>query len=464
MSHEKSQYTIMTQTPVNRLIVSLAGPTIVSMMITAFYNAADTYYVSLLNITSATGAIGVVFPLMSFVQAISFAISMGSGSWISRLLGQKKPDEANEVASSALTIALLFGTVIAVSTFAGSISNVLRAIGATESILPFAEKYAQCVILGAPMLMGSMVLNKMLCAEGKARFSMIGIASGGILNILLDPFFILDRGLGLGTTGAAVATAISETFSFIILLIPYLRSRTEITLSTHSISHSFHRYIRILLNGMPSFFRQALSSVSAILLNVFAAKYALSQADSAIAAMSVVSKVFMLNFSLIIGFGQGYQPVIGYNYGARIFSRARQAFFFTLTASTVMMSLLGVIGFLAAPQIIALFSSEAADANMISFGVYAFRAQCLSMPLTAMGNTSNMTFQSTGHVKLATLLASCRQGIFLIPSLFVLSHFWGLRGVFIAQPVSDVLTFFTCLIVDIPFIRKLKQASSVDLS
>lgn len=456
MNEENSQYTIMTQTPVNRLIVSLAGPTIVSMMVTAFYNAADTYFVSLLSITSATGAIGVVFPLMSFIQAVSFAISMGSGSWISRLLGQKKNDEANEVASSALAMALVFGTVIAAVPFVGSITGLLRVIGATESILPFAEKYAQYVILGAPMLMGSMVLNKMLCAEGKARFSMIGIASGGILNILLDPFFILDFGLGLGTAGAAIATAISEAFSFIVLLVPYLRSRAEITLSVHGISRSFRRYIRVLLNGMPSFFRQALSSVSAILLNIFAAKYAFSQADAAIAAMSVVSKVFMLSFSLIIGFGQGYQPVIGYNYGARIYPRARQAFFFTLTATTVMMTLLGVIGFLAAPQIIALFSSGDADENMLRFGIYAFRAQCLSMPFIAMGNTSNMTFQSTGHVMLATLLSSCRQGIFLIPALLVLPHFSGLSGVFIAQPISDILTFFACLAVDIPFIRKLK--------
>ena len=224
MDRDQAQYIKMTQTPIPKLVLSLAVPTVVSMLVTGVYNTADTYFVSLLDDTSATGAVSVVFSLMALIQAVSFTVGLGAGSWISRLLGQQKLEEANEVGSTGFVMAMCFGLFVACVSFFDT-EPLIRLLGSTETILPYAKAYADYIMLGAPMLMGSFVLNNILRAEGKARFSMIGIAAGGVLNIFLDPFFILDVGLGMKTAGAALATAISQTVSFIILLVPFLRGK-----------------------------------------------------------------------------------------------------------------------------------------------------------------------------------------------------------------------------------------------
>lgn len=440
----------MTQTSVAKLISSLAMPTVISMLITAIYNTADTYFVAMLNDTSATGAVGVVFSLMALMQATSFAIGLGSGSWISRLLGQKENEAANEVGTTGLLMAFVFGMLLLLYGAFCDTAPLLRLIGATETILPYADAYAGFILYGAPSMMCSFVLNNLLRSEGKAKYSMIGIMFGGILNVFLDPIFILPWGLGLKTAGAALATAVSQTVSFAILLVPYLRRKTEVRLHPRYISRSLKRYVTILKNGTPSFARQGLSSISSILLNKGAAIAAGVFADQAIAAMSIVTKVTMMVFSVVIGIGQGYQPVLGYNYGAKRFDRAREAMFFMVKACTVAIAVLSVLCFLLAPQIIGAFGSAKSDPDVLHFGVFAFRAQCVSLPLVPLGVAANMTFQSTGQAGRATFLSSCRQGIFLVPLLLILPRAAGISGVMLSQPIADVLTFIVC----IPFIRR----------
>lgn len=298
--------------------------------------------------------------------------------------------------------------------------------------------------------MCSFVLNNLLRSEGKAKYSMIGIAFGGVLNVFLDPVFILPWGLGLEVAGAALATAVSQTVSLIILLVPYLRGRTEVKLRLSYVSRSAARYVMILKNGIPSFARQGLSSISSILLNKGAAIAAGVFADQAIAAMSIVTKVTMMVFSVVIGIGQGYQPVLGYNYGAKRFDRAREAMFFMIKACTVVITAFSALCFFAAPQIIGVFGSAKSDPDVLRFGVFAFRAQCVSLPLVPLGVAANMTFQSTGQAGRATFLSSCRQGVFLVPLLLVLPRAAGISGVMLSQPIADVLTFIVC----IPFVRK----------
>lgn len=440
----------MTQTPIPRLISSLAVPTVISMLVTAIYNTADTYFVAMLNDTSATGAVGVVFSLMALMQATSFAIGLGSGSWISCLLGQKKYDEAGEVGSTGLLMAFVFGSLLLLYGAFFDTAPLLRLIGATETILPYADAYAGFVLYGAPSMMCSFVLNNLLRSEGKAKYSMIGIAFGGVLNVFLDPVFILPWGLGLEVAGAALATAVSQTVSLIILLVPYLRGRTEVKLRLSYVSRSAARYVTILKNGIPSFARQGLSSISSILLNKGAAIAAGVFADQAIAAMSIVTKVTMMVFSVVIGIGQGYQPVLGYNYGAKRFDRAREAIFFMIKACTVVITAFSALCFFAAPQIIGVFGSAKSDPDVLRFGVFAFRAQCVSLPLVPLGVAANMTFQSTGQAGRATFLSSCRQGVFLVPLLLVLPRAAGISGVMLSQPIADALTFIVC----IPFVRK----------
>ena len=446
MEQSDAEYIKMTTRPIGGLITSLAIPTIVSMLTTSLYNMADTYFVSKLG-TSASGAVGVVFSLMAIIQAVGFMIGMGSGTWVSRLLGANKPNDASEVASSGLFLSIALGALLTIFGLL-AIHPLMRILGATDTILPYARDYASYILLAAPIMTASFLLNNILRAEGKAKFAMIGITVGGILNFGLDPLFIFTFKMGIA--GAAIATALSQCVSFIILLASFLRGRTICKLGIRRSARRPDVYLRILKNGLPSFSRQGLASISTVALNVSAASYG----DAAVAAMSIVGKIFMVVFSVIIGIGQGYQPVVGYNYGAKKFARVRESFFFTLKGTTGMITLFAAAGFFTAPALIRFFI--ATDAEVIRIGTLALRAQCLAMPLIPLGAVCNMTFQSIGKSWTATFLSTARQGIFFLPLILILPGVIGLLGVQITQPLADVCTFLFCLPFIAKFFRELK--------
>ena len=451
MEKENQQYIKMTETKISSLISSLAVPTIVSMLITSIYNMADTFFVSKLG-ASASGAIGIVFSLMAIIQAVGFTLGQGSGSVISRLLGEQKNDEADKIGSSGFVTSVGFGGFLMVMGLI-FLEPLMRLLGSTDTILPFACEYAQYIFLAAPVMAASFVLNNLLRAEGKAKLAMIGITVGGVLNILLDPIFIFA--LGLGVSGAAIATALSQCISFLILLSHFLRNRTIINLKLSNASTELIIYLRIIKNGLPSFCRQGLASISTVALNLNAALYG----DAAVAAMSIVGKIFMMIFSMLLGFGQGYQPVVGYNYGAKKFDRVREAFFFTLKVGVSIMTSLGILGFLLARNIMGWFIAD--DKEVIAIGVRAFRAQCLVMPLMALGVVCNMTFQSIGKAWRATFLSCTRQGIFFLPFIIILPRFLGITGVEITQPVADLCNFFCCLPFAVLFLKALPTEADV---
>ncbi len=440
-----SQYDKMVETPIPPLIISLAVPTIISMLVTSIYNMADTYFVSQLG-TSAAGAVGIVFSLMAIIQAVGFTLGMGSGSLSSRLLGQKQHDEVNQICSSGLFAAAALGITITVigSLFLDPLMDVL---GATDTILPHARSYARYILFGAPFMCSSFVMNNVLRSEGKAAYSMIGIASGGILNILLDPVFIFVFHLGIA--GAAIATLISQCISFTILLGFFLTGKSTIMLHPRYISRNPNTYQEIIRTGFPSFCRQGLASIASIALNVNAAVYG----DAAVAAMSITSKIFMMVFSVMLGFGQGFQPVVGYNYGAQKYRRVKQATIFTFLAGVGMMTVLGILGFLFAPQLIRLFRRD--DIQVIAIGTNAIRAQALALPLMPLATVMNMVFQVIGRSKKATLLSACRQGIFFLPLIVLLPMWLGLTGIEIAQALSDLCTFLLTIPFALLFIREL---------
>jgi putative MATE family efflux protein len=445
MEQDASQFEKMTTKPVSGLVLSLAGPTVVSMLVSSLYNMADTYFVSQLG-TSASGAVGIVFSLMAIIQAVGFCIGMGSGSWISRLLGARKQAEASEVAASAFLMAIIFGLLLAVSGLA-FLDPFMQLLGATATILPYARDYASWILLAAPVMAASFVLNNILRAEGKARFSMIGIAAGGVLNCFLDPLFIFVFKMGIA--GAAIATALSQCVSFLILLSAFIRGKTLTSVGFRGISRKAATYLLIVQNGLPSLCRQGLASVSTIALNLNAAAYG----DAAVAAMAIVAKVFMFLFSVILGVGQGYQPVLGYNYGARKFDRVRSAFSFTFKFCLAAIIACSAAVFLAAPDIMRVFIRS--DPEVVRIGAFALRAQCLALPLIPMGMMSNMTFQSIGKSWTATLLSAARQGYWFLPLIIVLPRFLGLTGVQISQALADLLTFATCLPFILVFFAKL---------
>ncbi|MCM1161664.1 MAG: MATE family efflux transporter [Roseburia sp.] len=444
MERENQQYIKMTETKIPKLIISLAIPTIISMLITSVYNMADTFFVSRLG-ASASGAIGIVFSLMAIIQAVGFTLGMGSGSTISRLLGQQKKEEAEAIASSGFLASIVFGGLLLVEGLY-YLEKLMSLLGSTDTILPYACEYGRYILLAAPIMSASFVLNNLLRAEGKAGLAMFGITTGGILNIILDPIFIF--GLKLGISGAAIATALSQCVSFGILLSHYLRKKTILKLHIKNASRKPETYFMIIKNGLPSFCRQGLASVSTVALNINAAVYG----DAAVAAMSIVGKIFMMIFSMVIGFGQGYQPVVGYNYGAKKYDRVKEAFFFTLKVGIGIMASLGLLGFLLAKTVMRWFI---ADPEVISIGVRAFRAQCMVMPLMPLGVVCNMTFQSIGKAWTATFLSSTRQGIFFLPFIITFPKIMGMTGVEITQPAADLCNFFCCLPFAILFLKNL---------
>ncbi len=446
MGKNDTQYQKMLSAPVPKLVISLAVPTMVSMLVTSIYNVADAYFVSKLG-TYASGAVGIVFSLMAMIQAIGFTVGMGAGSAISRLLGKRETDKAQKIASSAFALSILSGGAFCIfGVF--FLEKLMVWLGATESILPYAKEYARYILYVAPVMTASFVLNNLLRAEGKTKLSMIGILGGSILNIALDPLFIFAFGFGI--QGAAAATAVSQCVGFVILLFFFIRKKTILRLSFKNLSADVSLYREFIANGMPSFFRQGLASVSSIALNRVAAGY------SDAAAMSIVGKVFLMVYCVLIGFGQGYQPAAGYNYGAKEYGRVRQAYRFLMVAGTVGMTCIGAALFWAAPLLLKQFIPE--DEKVIEIGIQALRMQCVVMPLLTLGIACNMTFQAVGQSVKATVLASLRQGIFFLPFIWVLPRLFGIYGMEAAQPAADAATFLVCVPVIWKFIKDLKKA------
>ena len=436
---QQAQFDKMTRTPIPRLVMGLAVPTILSMLITSIYNLADTFFVGQIS-TSASGAVGVVSSLMAVIQAVGFMLGHGAGSVISRSLGSGDVPAASRFASTSFFTALGAGAALGVFGIAG-LTPLMRLLGSTETILPHARAYAFYILLAAPFMMSSLVMNNILRYEGKASFAMVGLVTGGVLNMALDPVFIF--GLGMGAGGAGLATGLSQMVSFGILLSMYLRGKTVSRLALRFYTRSPRDIATILTTGLPSFGRQGLASFASMMLNVAARPYG----DAAVAAMSIVSRIFQFLLSVALGVGQGFQPVASYNYGARKFHRVRQACLFTIGASFVLMTALAAACYANGEALVRLFRDDGA---VTAIALPAFRWQCAATLLQPVLVCGNMLFQSVGKAGRATFLSCCRQGIFFIPLILALPRAFGLAGVQYSQPIADALSF----VVAVPFMAQ----------
>lgn len=432
-----SQYTRMLETSIPKLVTTLAIPTVISQLITTAYNTADTYFVAQIG-TSAAAAVGVVFSLMSIIQAVGFGLGMGANSLISRHLGAKEDEKANKYGNSALFAAILFGSVLLAAGLP-NIRTLMRILGSTDTILPYSCGYGQYILIGAPVMCSSFVLNSILRSEGEAILAMWGLCTGGVLNILLDPLFIFYFHLGI--SGAAIATLCSQTISFFILISFFLRKKSIVPVALRWISRRPADYFLILKMGFPTICRQALGSISSVLVNVQAAVYG----DSAVAAVTIANKIYMFVRNIVIGVGQGFQPVAGYNYGAKNMKRVKEAFLFTCKTGTVICTAAAVLLAVKAPSVIAWFIES--DSEVIRIGARALSFACAVMPFMAYSTYVNQTYQCLGFSKQATFLASCRQGICFIPLILILPVLLHLNGVILSQPGADFLTF----VISVPF-------------
>lgn len=429
---EKRKY--LTEEKIPTLVLNMAVPSIISMLITSFYNMADTFFVGQIG-TTATAAVGVIFPLMSIIQALGFTFGHGSGNYISRKLGQGEVEDAKKMAATGFVSALIAGAIFGLVGLI-FLDELVGILGATPTIAPYARQYAMYILIGTPFMASSLVLNNQLRFQGSAFFGMIGMGVGAVLNIALDPLFIFV--LDMGVSGAALATILSQIVSFCLLLRGCTRGG-NIAISLKNFSPSWARYKEIARGGTPSLFRQGLGSVATICLNFAAGIYG----DAAIAGMSIVTRVLQFANSAIIGLGQGFQPVCGFNYGAKLYGRVRKAFWFTVSLAFCVLLIGSIVGIAFAPQIIAIFRKE--DLEVIKIGALSLRLQCIFLPLSAFVVGSNMMLQTIGKPVKASISAAARTGLFFVPAILILPQFFGLLGVQMSQAVADICSFVLCV-------------------
>lgn len=450
MDSREQKFIQLTEFPIPPLVLRLAAPAVASMLITALYNAADSYFVSSISDT-AVGSIGVIFSFMAVVQAMGFMFGHGTGNYLSRELGRKNYTDSGAMAVNGFVLAFLSGLLISVCGLI-FLEPLARFLGSTETILPYAMDYLRCILIAAPFQTAALCLNNELRFQGNAKYGMLGLGFGALLNIGLDPLLISVADMGV--TGAGIATMSSQIISFGILIFCTFRGgNMPMKLSRFRLTGFFLR--EIFRGGIPSFMRQVIGSVATILLNYALKPYG----DNAIAAMTVVSRVMMILVSIIIGVGQGFQPVCGMNYGAGKHGRVLKAFRFAVTLSTVILALGGVFGFIFAKPIVGFFASEA---ETIEIGARALRYQCLPAVLSGVYMTGSMMLQNLGFSLKATILAIARQGIVFIPLILVLPRLFGLTGAIISQPISDFISFIIAVPMLLPELKRLRGNGSED--
>ena len=448
MDAQEQKFIAMTQPPVGGIICKLAVPCIISMLVTAFYNMADTFFVGMLKSNAATGAVGVVFSMMAIIQAVGFFFGQGSGNYISRMMGKKQYQEASIMAANGFFTAIAAGVVICLlgQFFLEPLSYLL---GSTETILPYTKDYLRIILFGAPWMTASLVLNNQLRFQGSATYAMVGITCGAILNIALDPLliFVFD----MGVAGAGLATIISQFVSFVILLIGCSKG-SNIHISIRNVKLNGHYLVHIFRGGLPSLARQSIASIATICLNNAARPYG----DVVIAAMGVVQRIMMFGASAMIGFGQGFQPFCGFNYGAKLIDRVKKGFWFCVKGSFAFLCLVGLLGFIFAPQLIGIFRD---DPEVIACGALALLLQCCTFPFQSWIVMSNMMQQVTGKTGPATFMAIARQGVFFIPCVLFLPMAFDVLGIQMAQAISDLCTLLCAVPLQLYILKIVSRES-----
>lgn len=451
MENNTNQYRKMTETPILKLIVSLSIPTIISMLITNIYNMVDTAFVGTIG-TSANAAVGILFGFMTILQAIGFMFGQGSGSILARNLGEKKVEQASVVASTGFFFSFGFGAAASLIGFI-FMDPLCYFLGSTDTVLPYARIYISFLMIVAPLVTSTFTLNNILRYEGRAMLGMIGLMTGALLNIVGDALFIFVFDMGIA--GAGLSTAISQTISFIILISMFVKGKTQSKISIKLV-HASHILSNVILTGFPSMLRQGLSALATVVLNMNAKPYG----DAAIAGMSNASRVAFLVFSIVLGIGQGFQPISSFNYGARRFSRVKEAYKTTILISTLIMIVIDFTVVFWAEEIIYLIR---ADMEVVNVGARALRLQCMAQLVLPYCMTIEMLLQSTGKRFGATFLSATRNGLFLILGIIVLSKLRGIAGIQEAQPLANLVSVIPTVILDRLFWREIQKNSTFDL-
>lgn len=450
---QNEKYIRMTTAPVKGLIVRLAIPTMISMLVTTLYNLVDTYFVGQLADTRATAAVTVSYALMNIIQAVGFFFGQGSGNYISRALGNKEAEKCRKMAATGFLGALLSGTLILV--FGMIFAEPLALLCGSEKdaqSLGYATDYMRVILIGAPAMCSSLVLNNQLRFQGNATFAMVGLSSGAVINVLLDALLVPRYKV----FGAAIATVACQYVSFFVLLFctKFLSDNLKFSIKDASFRPFYLK--EIFRGGFPSLCRQGIASVMNVSLMHCCAIAATAQQTTSVlqAAFGIVSKLTMFISSMMIGFGQGFQPVCGFNYGAGRYDRVREGFRFCVAITAIFLTLMSVAFFIFSSPVLSFMqrsSEDGAGREAVNIAVKILRRQLISLPLMSFVVMSNMMLQTTGNVVGASVLAMARQGLTMIPVMYLFSCTLGLNGLVWAQPLADALAF----VISVPFVAAL---------
>ena len=440
----RDNFTFLTSAPVHHVILTMAVPTIISMLVTSVYNIVTTFYVGRIS-TQATAAVGIAFSVMSIIQAVGFTFGQGSGNYISRELGAQRHANASRMASTGFFCAVATGLVICL---VGQLllEPLALLLGSTPTILPHAKRYLSFIFMAAPFMCGALCLNNQMRFQGNAAYAMFGILTGAVINVFLAPILIFVFGMGI--TGAGLSTFVGETSSMFVLLWMTHKGGT-IRIHLRNFTPRAAYFKEILAGGTPSFTRQGMASVGVAMLNVAAGAFG----DAAIAGMSIVGRVTFVVFAAVIGLGQGFQPLCGFCYGARLYARVREGYWFIVRIGTTFLVCCAVFGFLFSSDIIAVFRH---DPDVIAVGRVALRWQLVTLPLGAVVMYTNMMMQTIRKPWQANVLAASRNGLFFIPLIIILPQFYGLLGVEMCQAWADALSFVLAVPIAVSGFRALR--------
>lgn len=442
--HQRDNFTFLTSAPVHRVILTMAVPTIISMLVTSVYNIVTTFYVGRIS-TQATAAVGVAFPIMSIIQAVGFTFGQGSGNYISRELGAQRHDNASRMASTGFFSAVCMGVVLCVIGLL-LLEPLVLLLGSTPTVLPYAKRYLAFILLAMPFMCGALCLNNQMRFQGNAAYAMFGILTGAVINVLLAPVLIFLCGMGI--TGAGLSTFVGEVSSMFVLLMMTHKGGT-IRIHLRNFAPRATLFREILAGGTPSFTRQGMASVGVAMLNVAAGRFG----DAAIAGMSIVGRVTFVVFAAVIGLGQGFQPLCGFCYGARLYERVREGYWFIVRLGTSFLVCVAVLGFVWSAEIVAVFRHDPA---VVAVGSVALRWQLVTLPLGAVVMYTNMMMQTIRKPWQANILAASRNGLFFIPLIIILPHFLGLLGVEMCQACADMLSFVLAVPIAMSGFKALK--------
>ncbi len=437
---------MMRDEKIPKVLIKLGVPTMIGMMASAIYSAVDAYFVGWLG-TSQVGAVSVVFPIVQIIVGLGMSFGSGAASYIARLLGQGKTDEANRTASTALFSSLVIG-VAAIVIAMCFLDDLLVALGATATVLPYAREYAVIFVIGSILNIFNITMNNIITAEGRARITMISMLIGGGLNIILDPIFILP--LGLGVRGAAIATVISQAATSCLYFWFSVGKKGYLRFSPRLFTFSGKIYGEIFKVGVPIFVYQLLTSIALSLTNTAASKYG----DFALAAAGVVTRILTLGTYVVFGYMKGYQPVAGYSYGAKRYDRMNEATKISLIWATVFCAAAAILMLVIPGQIVSLFTEN--DTALIDIGARMLRANGIIFVLFGFQQVYMTLFLAMGRGMEGGILSICRQGLFFIPAILILPRLFGVEGIIWAQPLADILTVMLTAILVVGVNKKLK--------